>query len=57
MKKRSPDPEQVVQEMLASDLMDQTQKSLPLNQLKDKWVIAFKAWRNTGDSKKCSLLV
>ena len=61
MKKRSHDPEQVALDMLASDLMDQTQRylecgrkfeNLPLDQLKDKWVMAFKAWRKTGNSKE-----
>lgn len=61
MKKRGHDPRLIADAMIASDLMEQTKnylergrkfESLTVDQLKDKWVMDFKMWRNTGNSKE-----
>jgi hypothetical protein len=61
MKKRGHDPELIAHAMIASDLMEQTKnyleggrkfERLTLDQLRGKWLIDFKMWRNTGDSKE-----
>jgi hypothetical protein len=61
MKKRGHDPNLIALAMIESDLMEQTKnyleggrkfESLTVDQLKDKWVTAFKEWRKTGNSKE-----